>query len=324
MVFGPWSGFSISVWSELIQSSSYQRATAHMSTLAFKALANPSDPSLLAEAQHVQDIIARADRTLALAGIAGTKYALYKLYSYPPGSVAPRRPMRPSSAEAGEKLMRHPTVVALLDLEKELGSEISWGRAASLPAEPLTNGHAPENVDSIQFEANSVHVDSLPVIEENVKVPIVDAHAEDIPPAEALAESSVETRVETIVEVPVDPTVEPLVEPSIEPAVEPSIEPSVEPSVEPHVEPSVEPHVEAAAEAPAELPAEAPIEGPVQEAAVEVVPEVVPTAAVEESTVLVQEMTPHANGHLVTDEIHEEKLKGEPLEHGAALVDVSV
>lgn len=75
------------------------------------------NPATLAEAQHLQGIVARADRTVALAGIAGTKYLLHKLYGY---GGFPRRPLRAFEREEGEKLYSHPHVVALIGAEKML------------------------------------------------------------------------------------------------------------------------------------------------------------------------------------------------------------
>ncbi|KAF8587427.1 dihydrodipicolinate synthetase [Ramaria rubella] len=77
------------------------------------------DPSALAEAQVLQGIIARADRTIALAGIAGTKYLLQRLHGY--GGV-PRRPLRAFSEEDGARLWMHPHVVELVSTEKSLAS----------------------------------------------------------------------------------------------------------------------------------------------------------------------------------------------------------
>ncbi|THG92950.1 hypothetical protein EW145_g8524, partial [Phellinidium pouzarii] len=52
-----------------------------------------SDPSTLPEAQRLQGIVARADWTIAKAGIAGTKYLLQLVYGY---GGAPRRPLLPT------------------------------------------------------------------------------------------------------------------------------------------------------------------------------------------------------------------------------------
>jgi len=77
------------------------------------------DPSVLSEAQVLQGIVARADRTIAVAGIAGTKYLLQRLHGY--GGV-PRRPLRGFPKDAGERLWEHPHVVDLVNTEKELAS----------------------------------------------------------------------------------------------------------------------------------------------------------------------------------------------------------
>lgn len=97
---------------------SHQRTLHRLHELSAEAVVNPS---ILSTAQHIQDIVARADRTIALAGIPGTKYLLSRLYpGYP---VAPRRPLRPLEAAAGERLWSEPTVQALLDIETQLARE---------------------------------------------------------------------------------------------------------------------------------------------------------------------------------------------------------
>jgi 4-hydroxy-2-oxoglutarate aldolase len=74
---------------------------------------------VLAEAQALQGIVARADRTIAVTGIAGTKYLLRRLYGY--GGV-PRRPLRglAEGDETGERLWGHEHVVELVRVEREL------------------------------------------------------------------------------------------------------------------------------------------------------------------------------------------------------------
>lgn len=80
------------------------------------------DPSVLAAAQHLQGIVARADRTVAVAGIAGTKYLLERLHGY--GGV-PRRPLKGMTGGAGEVLWAHPHVVDLVKQEKKLALLVS-------------------------------------------------------------------------------------------------------------------------------------------------------------------------------------------------------
>ncbi|KAF8511948.1 dihydrodipicolinate synthetase [Hysterangium stoloniferum] len=75
-----------------------------------------SDPSKLAAAQELQGIVAHADRTVALSGIAGTKYLLQQTSGY--GGV-PRKPLRATEARAGEVLLTHANVVALLEEEEK-------------------------------------------------------------------------------------------------------------------------------------------------------------------------------------------------------------
>jgi len=80
-----------------------------------------SDPTHahLGEAQTLQGIVARADRTIAVQGIAGTKYLLDRLYGY---GGAPRRPLLPFEEEAGKALWAHPHVVELVEIEKQLAN----------------------------------------------------------------------------------------------------------------------------------------------------------------------------------------------------------
>ena len=81
-----------------------------------------SDPSQLTEAQHLQGIIARADYTIAKAGIAGTKFLLEKLYGY--GGV-PRRPLPPTDPVAGEALWAHTDTVDLVKVERDLAGKLN-------------------------------------------------------------------------------------------------------------------------------------------------------------------------------------------------------
>lgn len=83
-------------------------------------LINPSS-SLLTEAQALQGIVARADATIAKAGIAGTKYILEKLYGY---GGAPRKPLLPMVIENGEALWEHPDTRELVRVERELSGKI--------------------------------------------------------------------------------------------------------------------------------------------------------------------------------------------------------
>lgn len=106
-------------------------ALAALATLSFSnlppgSLYSPSVPSalstlspqqLLREANRLQGIVAKGDRTIALAGIPGTKYLLQRadgLEAYPEGSESPRRPLRKTEQADGEKLWNHENVKALL------------------------------------------------------------------------------------------------------------------------------------------------------------------------------------------------------------------
>lgn len=80
-----------------------------------------TDLSVLTEAQRLQGIVARADFTIAKAGIAGTKYLLEKLYAY---GGNPRRPLPPIEADAAAALWAHPHTQELVQLERELSGKI--------------------------------------------------------------------------------------------------------------------------------------------------------------------------------------------------------
>ncbi|KAI0263344.1 dihydrodipicolinate synthetase [Gloeopeniophorella convolvens] len=79
------------------------------------------DPSRLATAQQLQGIVARADFTIAKAGIAGTKFLLWKVYGY--GGV-PRKPLPPIDTEDADHLWKHPHVQELVNLERELSGKL--------------------------------------------------------------------------------------------------------------------------------------------------------------------------------------------------------
>lgn len=79
-----------------------------------------TDLTVLPEAQKLQGIVARADYTIAKAGIAGTKYLLEKLYGY--GGV-PRKPLPPIDAAAGAAVWEHPHTQAVVAIERELSGK---------------------------------------------------------------------------------------------------------------------------------------------------------------------------------------------------------
>ncbi|KAB5596489.1 Dihydrodipicolinate synthetase family protein [Ceratobasidium theobromae] len=96
-----------------------------LTRLSFEALTNPS---VIPEAQHLQDIVARADRTIAVTGIPGTKDLLERSFGY---GGAPRLPLPRASKEAGAKLWDHPHVVALREREAELAGAAAKGVSKS-------------------------------------------------------------------------------------------------------------------------------------------------------------------------------------------------
>ena len=82
-------------------------------------MASLQDPTILAEAQRIQGIVARGDATVASSGVSGTKFILEKLQGY--GGV-PRSPLPPIAPEAADTLWKHPHVQELVALEKQLNA----------------------------------------------------------------------------------------------------------------------------------------------------------------------------------------------------------
>lgn len=109
----------------LPQPANSQYTLVRLTRLSFEALTNPS---VIPEAQHLQDIVARADRTIAVTGIPGTKDLLERSFGY---GGAPRLPLPRASKEAGAKLWDHPHVVALREKEAELAGAAAKGVSKS-------------------------------------------------------------------------------------------------------------------------------------------------------------------------------------------------
>ncbi|KAG8977760.1 hypothetical protein FRB90_008712 [Tulasnella sp. 427] len=110
-------------FADFILPSAFARAhgaIAGLGNVAPLSFAAITDPTLLPEAQRLQDIVAAGDRTIALVGIAGTKFLLEKLHGY---GGAPRRPMQRLTKEREEALWKHKNVQALVELEKSLERE---------------------------------------------------------------------------------------------------------------------------------------------------------------------------------------------------------
>ena len=101
-------------------------------TLTVKSL---NDPTVLTQAQQLQGIIARADRTVAVANIAGTKWLLQRSKSY--GGTT-RLPLPPYPDDEGEKLWAHPHVVALMAVETALENGEEW----PVPVAPIAETSA--------------------------------------------------------------------------------------------------------------------------------------------------------------------------------------
>jgi len=110
------------------------------------------DPSVLSQAQQLQGIIARADRTTAVTGIAGTKWLLQRGKSY--GGVT-RLPLPPYPDGDGEKLWAHPHVVALMAVETVLEKGEEWplseaealeatSPSATVPGDPASVASTPK------------------------------------------------------------------------------------------------------------------------------------------------------------------------------------
>ncbi|KIY43349.1 aldolase [Fistulina hepatica ATCC 64428] len=86
----------------------------HLSEAASK------DLKFVPEAQKLQGILARADFTIAKAGIAGTKALLQLIHSY--GGVT-RRPLPPLDSKVVAQLYAHPHVQAVFAVEKSLAAQ---------------------------------------------------------------------------------------------------------------------------------------------------------------------------------------------------------
>ena len=92
----------------------------------------------LEQAQHLQGIVARADRTIAVTGIAGTKWLLERKHGY--GGVC-RRPLGPLATGVGEVLAKHKHVVDISQVESELEKASKSKPYSSAPAViKATNG----------------------------------------------------------------------------------------------------------------------------------------------------------------------------------------
>ncbi|KAG8884661.1 hypothetical protein FRB97_003717 [Tulasnella sp. 331] len=108
-------------------------ALVRLTHLSFEAVTNPE---VLPEAQRLQDIIARGDRTISLYGIAGTKFLLEKIHGY---GGAPRRPLQRLTQAREEQLWAHENVHALLELEKsceQLASKTRPTATGGIPTPP--------------------------------------------------------------------------------------------------------------------------------------------------------------------------------------------
>jgi len=79
---------------------------------------------MLERAQHLQGIAARADRTIALTGIPGTKWLMERRYGY--GGLC-RLPLMPFEDSDGEKLLAHNYVMDIEKVETELGLKLERG-----------------------------------------------------------------------------------------------------------------------------------------------------------------------------------------------------
>ena len=97
--------------------------------LSTSTLAKHGSPTqLLRESQRLQGVIAKADRTVALTSVAGTKWLLRRLdpETYPEGAEEPRRPLSRTADEVGERLLAHADVKALLLEELKLKQVAGW------------------------------------------------------------------------------------------------------------------------------------------------------------------------------------------------------
>ncbi len=84
---------------------------------------------------HLQDLAAHADRTVAVTGIAGTKWMMQRRFGY--GGVT-RLPLRPLDDSVGETLKAHPHCVAIEEMEKSLEK---GSKSVPAVAKPILNGN---------------------------------------------------------------------------------------------------------------------------------------------------------------------------------------
>lgn len=100
----------------------FQLSLASLPSSTFATSDPTALPRILTESQRLQGVVAKADRTIALAGVAGTKWLLQRVdpEAYPAGSELPRRPLRGTAGKAGEALYAHKDVVALFAEENKL------------------------------------------------------------------------------------------------------------------------------------------------------------------------------------------------------------
>jgi len=121
-------------------------------TASLATLPSSSSPSVekLQHAQFLQGVAARADRTIAVTGISGTKWLMEKRYGY--GGVC-RLPLMPFEDSEGEKLLKHKHVVDIEKVEKELEKSSSAG--AKKPISTTASKQYPVS--------NGVHTNGVPV-----------------------------------------------------------------------------------------------------------------------------------------------------------------
>jgi hypothetical protein len=97
----------------------------------------PCTPELLSQAQQLQGIVARADRTIAVTGIAGTKWLMARRVGY--GGVC-RKPLGVMADADGEKLRKHAHVVDIEEMEALLEAEAKGTVENKTAIKKLVNG----------------------------------------------------------------------------------------------------------------------------------------------------------------------------------------
>lgn len=122
------------------------------SITSLPSTASSASPASLTQAltsgMHLQDLAAHADRTVAVTGIAGTKWMMQRRFGY--GGVT-RLPLRPLDDSVGETLRAHAHCVAIEEMEKSLEKEHKAKGVST--AKPIINGNGVSTNGSVPVSA---------------------------------------------------------------------------------------------------------------------------------------------------------------------------